>query len=292
MTNLKRLTIGAAAISLMVGVSATAMAGDSTTHTSPSSDFVFGKVYQEEVNNNWDNTVTVDIGVDIKLAKYLLYAGAVGIYGAIYTDSAAIATVDNKQISDGNLSISTQDRNDASIWWILNASGNFQGNVASGNLNQQDNVAAIAETASATYGGYAQGSAEAGVYEVQKLWQSNVVASDGVFWRYGNYDYFDNTSVIADIYDGSGNFQGNVAAGNLNQQKNALAIAVAANSALSEATSAVIQEIHASAVLSGVQNESSINNVHNYSGNFQGNAASGNLNQQTNVLSIATFAGS
>jgi hypothetical protein len=105
----------------------------------------------------------------------------------------------------------------------------------------------------------------------------------------------ENTADIEDSLSSSGNIGANVAAGNLNQQANNVAIATADEqfvfgSAVAESD---IAQANAgwSSSLGGGSAANVVGSGNDASGNIGVNAASGNLNQQQNALAIATARG-
>ncbi|UGB37728.1 adhesin [Frateuria soli] len=131
-------------------------------------------------------------------------------------DSAAIASVDNSQSVTGNVAGNDKLSNTSTIKdrTAARASGNIGMNVAAGDNNAQDNAAALAATdASFTFG-----MADSEVY-VGQSGMGNLVVNQGVT----------NSAGVTDnaFRNASGNIGVNVASGNNNEQKNALAAAVA-----------------------------------------------------------------
>jgi hypothetical protein len=131
-------------------------------------------------------------------------------------DSAAVATVDNNQSVTGNVTANNKLKNTSSIddRTAAQASGNIGMNVASGDNNAQDNAAALA----ATDADFAFGLADSEI-DVGQSGMGNVTVNEGV----------KNDAYVTDnaFRRASGNIGVNVASGNNNQQKNALAASVA-----------------------------------------------------------------
>ena len=131
-------------------------------------------------------------------------------------DSAATASVDNDQSISRNFAVNDKLSNDSSISdnAASQASGNIGMNVAAGDNNAQDNAAALA----ATDASFAFGVADSDVDVEQGGW-GNVTFNKGV----------SNDASISDhaFRYASGNIGVNVASGNNNEQKNALAASVA-----------------------------------------------------------------
>ncbi|MBP1475272.1 hypothetical protein J7I44_13240 [Frateuria sp. MAH-13] len=131
-------------------------------------------------------------------------------------DSAAVATVDNNQSVTGNVTANDKLKNTSAIddRAAAQASGNIGMNVASGDNNAQDNAAALA----ATDADFAFGLADSEI-DVGQTGMGNVTVNEGV----------KNDAYVTDnaFRWASGNIGVNVASGNNNQQKNALAASVA-----------------------------------------------------------------
>lgn len=131
-------------------------------------------------------------------------------------DSASIASVDNSQSTSGNITANDKVHNTSAIEdrTASQASGNIGMNVASGDNNAQDNAAALAATDASFTFGLADAEVDAGQSGV-----ANVTANMGVANRASIGDYAFRWA--------SGNIGANVASGNNNQQRNALAASVA-----------------------------------------------------------------
>jgi hypothetical protein len=147
--------------------------------------------------------------------------------------AGAGATVIDSQDSNGNTVLNQGTRNSAAADNSLNGSnGNMGANVAGGDGNQQDNAAALA-TADESF---IFGSAAAASSASQSN-SGNAVA---------NYSNTNAASLTNSGNNGSGNIGINVTAGDFNQQKNNLAIAVsggrvAAAAAAADQTSTGLQ---------------------------------------------------
>jgi hypothetical protein len=105
----------------------------------------------------------------------------------------------------------------------------------------------------------------------------------------------ENSATIENSLDSSGNIGANVAAGDMNQQANNVAIATADEQFVfgsAEATSTIDQESYGWTSNTGGGNTSAMDGSGNgSSGNIGVNAASGSFNQQQNALAIATARG-
>ncbi|MDZ5605423.1 heme utilization protein [Pseudomonas sp. RP23018S] len=131
----------------------------------------------------------------------------------LLVNAGAAATVTDTQSNSGNASLNQGTRNDARMESSANGSqGNLGANTAGGSGNQQDNVAAIA-TADESF---IFGSAVALSTATQLNSGNNVI----------NHSASNNASLSNSANGSSGNIGVNVSAGDFNQQKNNLAIAV------------------------------------------------------------------
>jgi len=140
-------------------------------------------------------------------------------------DAGATAKVMDTQKSDGNVVNNQGTLNTGKADNSLNNSnGNMGANVAAGDGNQQDNAAALA-TADETF-----------------IFGSAVSASSATQINHNNYVDNDSTKNNATLNNagnsGSGNIGINVTAGDFNQQKNNLAIAVSGGRVATAAASA------------------------------------------------------
>ncbi|AXO88280.1 heme utilization protein [Pseudomonas parafulva] len=132
---------------------------------------------------------------------------------SLLTNAGSAATVLDTQSNAGNRSLNQGTRNDARMDNSANGSqGNLGANVAAGTGNQQDNVAAIA-TADEKF---IFGSAVA----MSQATQSNTGNT------VKNLSATNNANLYGSANGSSGNIGVNVSAGDFNQQKNNLAIAV------------------------------------------------------------------
>lgn len=128
-------------------------------------------------------------------------------------DAAAAATVNDYQESSGNSVLNQGTENTADADDSLNgANGNMGANVAAGDGNQQDNAAALATADESFIFGRADATSTAYQHNT-----GNYVA---------NFSTQNNATLSNSGNGGSGNIGINVTAGNFNQQKNNLAVAV------------------------------------------------------------------
>ena len=127
--------------------------------------------------------------------------------------AGAGATVLDEQNSDGNVVTNQATRNTAEATDSLNGSnGNMGANIAAGDGNQQDNAAALATADESFIFGNAVAASSATQVNNNNYVKNNSTQNNASLTNAGN--------------NGSGNIGINVTAGNFNQQKNNLAIAV------------------------------------------------------------------
>ena len=132
---------------------------------------------------------------------------------SLLVNAGAAASVMDTQTSHNNTVLNQGTQNQASVNSSgSNANGNLGINVAGGDANQQDNAAAIA-TADESF---IFGSAVSATSATQSNYGNAV----------GNYSTTANASLNNSANSSSGNIGVNVTAGDYNQQKNNLAIAV------------------------------------------------------------------
>ena len=163
-----------------------------------------------------EHGVAVNLEKDLSLSSDIAFSGDPTITGDIDLDSAAIAVVDNRQTVSGNIGLNKVVENEASIADDVgsDASGNLLFNVAAGDNNVQDNAAAL----SAADAGFAFGLADAEVF-VNQAGHGNTTVNEGVTNAAGlGGNAFSSAS---------GNIGVNIASGNNNAQKNAMAASVA-----------------------------------------------------------------
>lgn len=163
-----------------------------------------------------EHRVSVSLKKDLSLSSDIRFRGRPTITGDIDLDSAAIAIVDNRQSISDNDGTNDLLTNDASISDDVaeDASGNLGFNVAAGDNNVQDNAAAL----SAADASFAFGMADAEVF-VNQSGRDNITLNQGVT---------NAASISGNAFaNASGNIGVNVASGNNNAQKNALAASVA-----------------------------------------------------------------
>ena len=166
-----------------------------------------------EVN---EHEVGVSLRKELSLSSDIAFSGDPTLGGYIEIDSAAIAVIDNRQSISGNGATNQMLNNEAGIDGDVaaNAAGNLGFNVASGDNNAQDNAAAL----SAADASFSFGMADAEVF-VNQYGGGNVTVNQGVS---------NSAGLGGNAFSGAaGNIGVNVASGNNNEQKNALAASVA-----------------------------------------------------------------
>lgn len=144
-------------------------------------------------------------------------------------DAGAMASINNTQHLGGNWVRNEGTENNATVSGSLNdSSGNVGANVAAGDMNQQANEASIAVADEA----FLFGTAVSSITVTQHGGGNDVQ----------NYST-QNTATMSNSGNGSnGNIGLNMAAGNFNQQKNAMAISVSAGRKANASTN-VTQEL-------------------------------------------------
>lgn len=172
-----------------------------------------------DVDRNIDHdehVVKVEMDKRLALDSDIRLDGDINITGDIDLDSAAIALIDNRQSITNNRGNNELLTNDASIGDDVaeSAQGNMGFNVAAGDNNAQDNAVAL----SAADASFAFGMADAEIF-VHQLGAGNNTLNSGVT----------NVAGVSGnaFANASGNIGVNVASGNNNAQKNALAASVA-----------------------------------------------------------------
>jgi hypothetical protein len=170
-------------------------------------------------NHHDSNKSQVTFDKKVELSSDIRLHGDPRVEGSIFTDSAAIAIVDNKQATSGNEAANSELTNSASASDNVaqGTSGNIGVNIGAGDNNQQDNAAAL----SATDASFAFGMADGEVFVNQSA-AYNGTLNSGVT----------NSSTLSGnaFQNASGNLGVNVTSGNNNQQKNAMAASVATTS--------------------------------------------------------------
>jgi len=273
---------------------------------------------------SWDNSVDVSLSWDVDISKFLNIDGSISISGEVDADALAHATLDDKQIVDGN-SVQFEDYQNAYQDWSTEGSGaepglgqgpgdqyyteegspqgpalytntvtagdgtlsNASGNIGLNMAAGDYNVqenAAVIASAESLDG---SGGAEAGSFSLQNLYSNGF---NDQSYELENTDIDNTVAIGAGLADGAdGNIGVNAAAGAFNIQKNALVIATVTGGNLAEATAGTLQDVEENSSV----HEDTTNNVSigasliGASGNIGVNLASGVGNLQLNTLTIA-----
>jgi hypothetical protein len=272
---------------------------------------------------SWDNTVDVDLAWSVDVTKNLNIDGSIEISGEVDANALSQASLDDKQIVDGN-SVQFEDYQNANQnqefgpcaepgvgqgegdplfteegaaggpavyantvtagdGTLSNASGNIGLNMAAGDYNLQENAAVISSAESND----GSGAAEAGSFSLQNLYDNGF---NDVSFELENTDIDNTVAIGAGLGDGAtGNIGVNAAAGAFNIQKNALVIATVTGGNLAEATAGTLQDLEENfSVHEDTTNNVSIgSSLVGASGNIGVNLASGVGNMQLNTLTIA-----
>ena len=163
-----------------------------------------------------EHEVAVSLRKSLSLSSDINFSGDPTISGDLEFDSAAIAVIDNRQSVTANTAENELLANDAALDGDVasGAAGNLGFNVAAGDNNVQDNAAAL----SAADASFSFGMADTEVF-VNQYGAGNTTTNMGVT---------NNASLGGNAFSGAaGNIGVNVASGNNNEQKNALAGSVA-----------------------------------------------------------------
>ena len=207
--------------------------------------------------------------------------------------SGASAVIADVQVSHDNNITNNGTLNSAKVTdSVKNTNGNVGVNVASGSGNQQDNAAAIASSDQ----NFVLGTAAAVVSASQTNSYNKV----------NNHGTQNGATLNDSIRNTSGNIGVNVSAGDLNQQKNNLAIAVSGGNLASAAAGTVqtsnnltvVNDLssvsthtpwhHPTTTRVPVSNNSTVNDSIKYtSGNVGANVSAGVGNQQNNSMVIS-----
>ncbi|NNA10614.1 hypothetical protein HBN71_05385 [Pseudomonas lundensis] len=208
--------------------------------------------------------------------------------------SGASAVIADVQVSHDNNITNNGTLNSAKVTdSVKSTNGNVGVNVASGSGNQQDNAAAIASSDQ----NFVLGTAAAVVSASQTNSYNKV----------NNHGTQNGATLNDSIRNTSGNIGVNVSAGDLNQQKNNLAIAVSGGN-LASAAAGTVQTSNNLTVVNdlssvsthtpwhnpntarvAVSNNSTVNDSIKYtSGNVGANVSAGVGNQQNNSMVIST----
>lgn len=263
--------------------------------------------YAQEVDSEitFENNIAVSSESESTFVSDFEITGDIEVTGLIDVDSAAIAMSDSKQIITDNevrYSEATNDEDDdgdtlddaeivnTAAAGDVDVDGNAGVNVAAGHYNVQSNIGTIA-VASGGDGDDAEGDEDSGGWA-----KANTTTMQSVTDTYvgPDDDSGDDNDTMVETNDastgaigGAGNVGVNVAAGAFNAQQNIMTLAVATDSALADASAAVIQN--------SSDNESIVMNTVNTAttgaitgaGNVGVNVAAGVGNLQHNSLTVA-----
>jgi len=272
----------------------------------------------------WDNSVDVSLTWSVDVSKVLDIDGSISISGEVDANALSHATLDDKQIVDGN-SVQFEDyqnayqncdnfgpcaepgvgqgANDANYTEEGSAGGpalytntvtagsntlaNASGNIGLNMAAGDYNVQENAAVISSAESLDGSGAAEAGSFSLQNLYDNGF---NDTSYELENTDIDNTVSIGSGLADGAdGNIGVNAAAGAFNIQKNALVIATVTGGNLAEATAGTLQDIERNSSV----HEDTTNNVEigasliGASGNIGVNLASGVGNLQLNTLTIA-----
>ncbi|MDR5885711.1 hypothetical protein [Vreelandella janggokensis] len=262
-----------------------------------------------------ENDITVEIGHEIESDIWVELDMKADV---LDPNHFSIATVDRKQYSDNNTVYDDQSDNDALVTGSGGgASGNIGVNVSAGGLNTQANDAAISkgstgeQTTTTTTTTNEYKNILGHWVKTDTTVEESVTTDEAmVFAKAANFslqsssnnnfdnDATQNNAKISGSFGGaSGNLGVNAASGFGNAQHNSMALALGQNSS-AEATVVGVQSVYDNdldndTVGCGCNLDVNTNTaeLHNSfggaSGNIGVNIASGNLNMQSNTLSIA-----
>jgi hypothetical protein len=273
---------------------------------------------------SWDNAVEVQLRWSVDIEKDLDIRGFISISGEVDAAALAHATLDDKQIIDGN-SVQFEDYQNANqnsdhfgpcaepglgqgpgdtyyteegapggsaVYSNTVTAGDGTLSNASGNIGLNmaagdynlQENAAVIASAESFFG---SGAAEAGSFSLQNLYANGF---NNRSYELENTDIDNTVAIGAGLGDGAdGNIGVNAAAGAFNIQKNALVIATVTGGNLAEATAGTMQDLEGNSSV----HEDTTNNVAiggsliGASGNIGVNLASGVGNLQLNTLTIA-----
>jgi len=273
---------------------------------------------------SWDNSVDVSLSWSVDVTKFLNIDGSISISGEVDADALSHATLDDKQIVDGN-SVQFEDYQNAYQDWSTEGSGaepglgqgpgdpffteegtaqgpalytntvtagsdtlsNASGNIGLNMAAGDYNVQENAAVISSAESLDGSGAAEAGSFSLQNLYDNGF---NDQSYELENTDIDNTVSIGSGLANGAdGNIGVNGAAGAFNIQKNALVIATVTGGNLAEATAGTIQDVEENNSV----HEDTTNNVNiggsliGASGNIGVNLASGVGNLQLNTLTIA-----
>jgi len=272
----------------------------------------------------WDNSVDVSLSWSVDIEKFLSIDGSISISGEVDASALSHASLDDKQIVDGN-SVQFEDYQNANqncdqfgpcaepgvgqaagdpLYTEEGAAGgpatytntvtagdgtlsNASGNIGLNMAAGDYNVQENAAVISSAESLEGSGAAEAGSFSLQNLYDNGF---NDQSYELENTDIDNTVAIGAGLGDGAdGNIGVNGAAGAFNVQKNALVIATVTGGNLAEATAGTMQDVEEnSSVHEDTTNNVSIgSSLIGASGNIGVNLASGVGNLQLNTLTIA-----
>lgn len=249
-----------------------------------------------------ENDITVEIGHEIESDIWVELDMEADVEDP---DHFSIATVDRKQYTDNNTVYDDQSDNDALVTGSGGgAKGNIGVNVAAGGLNSQANDAAISKGSDGETTSSYTARTPIGHFSGSETYDSMVFAKAANFsLQSSSNNSFDNDATqnnakVSGSFGGaSGNIGVNAASGFGNGQHNSMALAVGQNSS-AEASVVGVQSVYDNELDNdtvgcdcSLEVNTNTAELHNSFGGAMGNIgvniASGNLNMQSNTLSIA-----
>ncbi|WFM72160.1 hypothetical protein [Halomonas sp. CKK8] len=189
---------------------------------------------ESTINSEFNNSINVSINNSATSDSSFITS----VTAISEADQYAGATVDSKQLTDGNVVTNQGSENDATMGGdsLVGSSGNIGANVAAGDSNSQANDAALASSDAAEVFGQAE------AYSAQSA-SGNMVSNIGS----SNSAQLGGNS----LQNAAGNIAANVAAGVGNAQQNSLAITNNSASGDASATSAGVQSTYNNATFNG-----------------------------------------
>ncbi|MCG8361192.1 MAG: hypothetical protein MI920_37010 [Kiloniellales bacterium] len=236
-----------------------------------------------------DNDVSVDISKALDVSQDIDVSGNVTISGDIAIAQSVMALVDNNQVVNDSVVSLTISGAELSNMIVLGtdvlqtSSGNIGVNLSSGASILQENSATLSSQAVAGN----DASADSGVFSLQQSLNNNFTVSGN------NADVVNSAQLLGNVLsDASGNVGVNLAIGAFHLQKNSLALAAATgDTALSQATAAVVQEISFTQTFH-IDTSNSVtlgdNVLAGASGNIGLNITAGTNNIQQNTLVLSS----
>lgn len=264
------------------------------------------------VNLNWtDNehssSTKVSYSSKKRNSESISTSGHIDVEGDLVITGKADASADGKQTSYyNNVDNDPGTKNKATMGArhddpsvIVGSTGNFGANVAAGDNNQQENTLTLAsaDLSFVTGGGdkgCGYGSSCGGNNDPKTTSGGAAIAfSSGVQdaeFNHTSNQGTTNTATLGSTLDIQGNGGINVAAGDSNQQRNAMALASATSAILASATASNLQvnDHNWTENSCGTTNTATLSSAVNASGNLGLNVVAGTNNQQSNTLVVAS----